>query len=373
MSPDILIIGGGAIGLSAAFRLARDGARVRLLEKSTLGAGASGSTAALLEFQTDTDRDPSLFRLAQISRGLFSIFEDEVRAVSGEGFSLELNGILQVALDDAEAGLLQAKVEGYRATGLRAEWLSKAQLAAAYPTLSLSFSGAALFGEDGQLNGDAFLTSVARAARTAGVEIIENAGDVTLTKCAGGVVACAAGGREWKADFFVVAAGAWSGAVLTPLGIGLPFNPVRGQLALYDSPAPDFPVPVCTSKGAYLAPKHSHLIVGATVEKVGFDASVTPDGRLALEKIASGFFPSATRLPLRRVIAGLRPGTPDLLPVMGFLRESKNVLVASGHYRNGMLLAPVTAQIVSDFVFHREPRMDLRPFHPDRFLVPEVC
>lgn len=372
MSRTVIVIGGGAIGLSAAFRLAGDGARVHLLERKRLGSGASGRTAALLEFQTDADRDPHLFELARLSRADFPALEEDVRALTGDGFGLETAGILVLAATERDATSLRARVAAYRADGLRADWLTGEAVARAHPALSPAPLGGAWFGEDGQVSADRFLAALSAAARAAGVDILEDAGDVTLERTGDAVVARSPSLGDIAGDTFVVAAGAWSAQALRPLGVDLPVHPVRGQLALYDATVPDLSIPVCAGAGAYLAPKHTHLVVGATVENVGYDCAPTDAGRAALAGIAGRLLAGGASLRLREVVAGLRPATPDLLPLIGFLPGHPAVMIAGGHYRNGILLAPITARLVADLVAGRRPPLDLAPFRPDRFLVPQA-
>lgn len=363
---DAVIIGGGAIGLSAAWHLAQAGARVRLIEKRALGAGASGCSASLLEFQVDTDRDPDLFRLARLSRAMFPVLEAEIRRVTGEGFGLEERGILHVALSEAEAASLRAKVARHQAQGLRAGWMEAAEVSAVLPQLRAAGFGAALFSEDGQISGESYMRALAAAARRAGVHVTEDAGDVTLERLDGAVVARSARLGDIRGGRYVVAAGAWTSAVLRPLGVELPITPVRGQLNVHDAPAPDLDRPVYTSEGGYIAPKRSHMLVGSTVEQVGFDDGVTAAARDALMRRAERLLTLAP--PLRGTTAGLRPATPDLLPIIGFLPRESQVLIAAGHYRNGMLLSPITGRLVRDLLLDRPLPLDLSPFRPERFL-----
>ncbi len=369
MHVDVIVLGGGIIGASAAYELAKEGAKVALLDKNRFGSGASGSSAAMLEFQLEAGRGEPFFSLPRASNALFPQLEAEIKALTGLGFDYDPCGILQVALTPEEADLLRQEVERQARLGLRAEWWSAEALVKKLPQLSPTNFGGAFFAEDGQVDAPKFLAAMLKAAEAGGVVSYEEEGEISLLLSEHGkVVGVSSGRKTLTAERIVIASGAWTDSLLSPLGIRLGIEPVRGQLAVYDSPNKALPHPVYTKGGVYLVPKQGYLLAGTTTEFVGFDNRTTPEGRSFIAESVGKLMPSLVPWPLRHMTAGLRPGTPDGLPFLGPLPEFENVIIVAGHYRNGVLLAPITARIVSALCQGRKPPVSITPFSPERGL-----
>ncbi len=352
---DVVVYGGGIIGALSAFELAKSGANVLLLEKNLFGAGASGNSAAMLELQIDAYRGEPFLSLAKASHDLFPALAEELKQRSGIDIQFSRCSILQVALHPDEAAFLEKECARQMKLGLKAEWLSKKDIHARFPGLAENNFGGAFFYEDGRVNGNQFLKAALAAAKKAGVTIRDNVTEMPMT------------------DFLkanrtvVVAAGAWTDEVLKPLGVRLGITPVRGQLMVIDTPTPPLPFPVYTKKGGYLTPREDGTtLAGTTVENAGFESVPTEAGRKHITGIVRTLMPKLLERPVIKMTAGLRPKSPDDLPLIGPLPEHPDVLVASGHYRNGILLAPITAKIIAALATGRPSPVPLDSFLPSR-------
>jgi glycine oxidase len=274
-----------------------------------------------------------------------------------------------LALSPADETALKAEIKRQNMLGLRCHWMDNNQLQEELPQLNESLIGGAFFAEDGQVNGEKFLRGLMNSAIAKGATVIQDCGAVSLLKEGNRVSGVKTANEHYQSDQVVVASGAWSDEVLAPLGLKLGVEPIKGQLAVFDTPRPPVPYPLYTRQRGYIAPKKDgYTLAGSTVERVGFNTNATDETRRDLASRAIQLVPLLAKAPLRALaIAGLRPGTPDDLPFLGRFPEFENLVIASGHFRNGILLAPVTGRIVNEFINGQKPSIDLTPFRPDRF------
>lgn len=366
---DAVVVGGGIIGASCAYELAKKGMRTALLDFQPFGQGASGSSAAMLEFQLDAHRGEPFFSLAKASADLFPPLYREIKNLTQIDFQYERCGILQLALNDQEAKTLQNEALRQQELGLEVTWLTSDQLSERLPFLSLSSFGGVIYEGDGQVNGEKFLSAMIRAARTTGVQAQDDLKKISLLIESGRIVGVQTPKGDFRGKVVVVAAGAWTDQLLGPIHIRLGIEPIRGQLVVYDTPRHEFPFPVYTASGGYLTPKRDGFaLAGTTVERVGFDSSTTQEGEEVIRHFAKTLFPHLSRVPVRGVTAGLRPKSPDDLPVIGPLPDHPNIIIAAGHYRNGILLAPITSKIVASLTTGETPPVPVQPFLPERVL-----
>lgn len=358
MKHDVVVIGGGIIGALSAYEIAKSGANVLLLEKQKFGLGASGNSAAMLELQIDAHRGDPFFSMAKASHDLFPSLATELQICSGMDIQFSRSSILQVALQSDEADFLKNECIRQSAMGLEATWMSAAEVNSRLPDFTKNQLGAALFSQDGQVHGGYFLEAALAAAGNTGVTIKENASDQMVQD------AFRSGSKV------VVAAGAWTDQVLKPLGVSLGVSPVRGQLMVFDTPFPAIPFPIYTKTGGYLTPKgDGTTLAGTTIENVGFDSATTEEGRKQILAIVQSLMPSLLAQPFRKMTAGLRPQSPDDLPLIGPIPDHPHVLVAAGHYRNGILLAPITAKINAALVQGLASPIPLDSFLPSRIIL----
>lgn len=366
MAYDAVVVGAGIIGSLSAFSLAKRGLRVLLLDKSHVGAGASGSTAAMLESQTDAHRGEPFLSFARRSNAMFEDLESELRGETGESIGLERNGILNIALSDKEAAALKIEIDRQQSLGLKARWIPPEAIAETWPQLNPEYAGGALFEEDGQVNAEQFLAAAVGAAKRRGATLQEGV-SVTLEQEKNRIRVFVNGERVTAGEV-VLCAGAWTDRLLEPLGVCLGLEPLKGQMLVYDTPKRILPTPVYTKSKGYITPKSGFTLVGATVERAGFDDTTTETAKTALRTQALQILPTLSRMTLRGMTAGLRPGSPDNLPLLGRLEEWKNISIAAGHFRNGILLAPITAEIVCSMLTGTPPPFPSETFAPGRFL-----
>jgi glycine oxidase len=343
-APDVAIVGAGVIGLSIAWRLAQRGVRVLLVDRGEPGHEASGAAAGILSARAEAPAPGALFELLWRSQRLFPAFVAELEAASGESCDFRQSGALHGAWTEAEMDALAEQRRWQAALGLPVESWDPATLHQAEPMLSRSFLGASYFAESAQVD-PRRLCGALRAAviresavfRQGGVQALQREGDrVTGLLIDGGFQAVGS---------VVLAAGAWSSRIP---GCDLPASaiaPVRGQLAGFSPPAPVLRHVVFADDGYLLPTAGEGLIVGSTTENVGFERGVTPTAQEHLVARARRICPNLETVPLARAWSGLRPTTGDGLPALG-PTPVRGLHLAVGHYRNGILLAPLTAALV---------------------------
>jgi glycine oxidase len=350
-SYDVAIVGGGIIGLSCAWRLAHGGARVALVDRAEPPAGATRVAAGMLAPVGELAfGEPELLKLTLAAAGLYPDFVAELEAASGVPTGYRRDGALHVALDRDEAAEMRRVHELQRSLGLGAEWLPPRRCRELEPGLTPSFNGGVHAPGEGSVDPRA-LTAALLAALTAedGVDLfLGTAVEAALVDNERIAGVRTGRGEELRAGATVLAGGAWSGhAAWLPEPARPPVRPVKGQileLRARDGAAPCNRIVSC--ERVYLVPRpDGRLIVGATVEEQGFDTAVTAGGVHELLREAYRLLPEVAEMELVEAAAGLRPGTPDNLPLVGS-SPVEGLFWATGHYRNGILLAPLAADML---------------------------
>jgi glycine oxidase len=373
---DVVFVGGGVIGLSCAWRAAQRGARVAVLERGEPGSGATGVAAGMLAPVGELSfGEPELLELTLAAARLYPGFVAELEAASGIATGYEQLGALHVALDRDEAAQLRRVHDLQRSLDLEAEWLPPRKCRELEPGLTPAFHGGVFAAGEAAVDPRALSGALAAALAAEGAEVrtgVEVVEGVFDGERLGGVRVLptvdsdrgddAAG--EYLAETVVLASGAWSGAAeWLPEQARPRVRPVKGQvleLRRRDDEPPAHHI--LASERVYLVPRpDGRLIVGATVEEMGFDTAVTAGGVHELLREAYRLLPDVAEMELLDAVAGLRPGTPDNLPIVG-PGAIDGLVLATGHYRNGILLAPLAAETVanllspdrrSSFVAHR--------------------
>jgi glycine oxidase len=354
-SYDAVIVGGGVIGLSCAWRLSRRGADAVVVEKSpSPPAGATRVAAGVVAPGGELGvGEPELLKMTLAAAELYPGFVDELEAASGLSSGYAEHGALHVALDRDEAGELRRIHDLQRSLGLGAEWLPPRRCRELEPGLTPSFHGGVHAPGEAAVDPRALSGALLAALAAEGVEVRTGA-EVEAALLDGerltGIRTAA--GEELRAPTVVLAAGAWSGqAGWLPEAARPPVRPVKGQileLRARDGAAPC--ARIVASERVYLTPRpDGRLIAGATVEEQGFDTAVTAGGVHELLREAYRLLPEVAEMELVEATAGLRPGTPDNLPLVG-PSPVEGLLWATGHYRNGILLAPLAADAVADLL-----------------------
>lgn len=367
---DVLVLGGGIIGVSTAYELAKSGFRVGLLDKRSLGKGASGASAAMLERQLDSFKGDDFISLADYSLRLLPSLHKEIIDITGIDFHLETCGILEIAATKEEAAFLNDKIHSHRRRGWPASWKKPAELLKEIPGLRPDFYGGAFYAGDGQVHGTRFLLAMLTGARAKGVEIRDNLGEWEWLGDQKNITGIRCKDDSYAGDRIVLAAGAWTDQLLAPLHSELGIEPVRGQMVVLSAPETSLPYPIYTPDKGYLVPKRDGtLLVGATVERVGFDESTTESARDELLALAVDLWPPLRNAKRITTTVGLRPKSTNELPFIGDLPGYPNIMVAAGHYRNGILLSAGTAAAVAALLSGQSVPLDLTPFSPRRVLV----
>ena len=370
-SSDVLVVGAGVIGLACAWRAAQRGMSVRVIDRETPGSGASRVAAGMLAPVGEASwGEESLLQLNLAAARAYSDFAAELEDCSGHPVGYRRCGALHVALDRDEAEELRRRHELQRSLGLDAEWMRPARCRELEPGLTPACAGGVLAADDGEVDPRTLVAALVAAIERAGGEVVagaEASGAVIEGERLRGVVI--PDGRELRADQVVLATGAWSGkASWLPPDALPPVRPVKGQILYLRGPADD---PVCerivATQRVYIVPRgDGRVVVGATVEERGFELTVTAGGVHELLREAYRVLPEIVELELCEAIAGLRPGTPDNAPVIG-RGTLQGLVLATGHYRNGILLAPVTADAVAALLAGEEPPAPAAAMAPERF------
>ena len=368
---DAVVVGGGVIGLACAWRAASRGARVRVLERDRPGAGASGVAAGMLAPVGEaTWGEEELLRLALASAQAWPSFAAELEADAGAEIGYRRCGALHVALDRDEAEVLARRLELLDSLGLDAERLRPRAARGLEPAISPSCAAALHVPGEAAVDPRAVVAALIAALQARGGELIGDAEVIEPILAGERILGVrTADGAEHRAPHVVLAAGCWSGALGWLRGDARPpVRPVKGQILILRGSAAE---PVCqrmvATERVYLVPRDDgRLVVGATVEEQGFDLRVTAGGVYELLREAYRAIPEIAELELVETLAGMRPGTPDNAPLIG-RGAHDGLLVATGHYRNGILLAPVTADAIAAMIAGSPPELELAPFDPARF------
>lgn len=363
---DAVVIGAGLIGLACAWRAAKRGLSVLVIDRAAApAAGSSGVAAGMLAPVTEADfGEERLLRVNLAGRARWPAFAAELEERTGLPTGFRESGALVVAADRDDAEALRRLHDFQRGLGLDVEWLTPGACRRLEPGLSPRIAGGIAAHGDAQADPRATARALASVmdelALGLRVEAIEHRGGrVTGVRTDAGVISC-----EWV----VVAAGAWS-PELAPDGEGPPVRPVKGQiLELRARAGLDEPLSriVRTPRCYLLARGDGRVVLGATVEEQGFDTAVTADGVYRLLEAAWEVLPEVGELELVEAHAGLRPGTPDNGAVVG-PGELDGLVWATGHWRNGVLLAPITGDAVADLLGGGSVPNEMAPLAPDRF------
>jgi glycine oxidase len=373
---DAIVVGGGVIGLSCAWRAAQRGARVAVLERGEPGCGATRVAAGMLAPVGElTFGEPELLERTLAAARLYPDFVAELEAATGESTGYERLGALHVALDRDEAAQLRRVHDLQRSLDLEAEWLPPRRCRELEPGLTPSFHGGVFAPGEAAVDPRALTRVLLAALAAEGVEVWTGAevvdGIFDGEWLAGVRIA---GGEELRAEMVVLATGAWAGATeWLPEHARPRVRPVKGQvleLRARELPgaAPGEPVArhILASERVYLVPRRDgRLVVGATVEEMGFDTAVTAGGAHELLREAYRLLPDIAEMELLGATAGLRPGTPNNLPLVG-PGAIDGLVLATGHFRNGILLAPLAAQALADLLAGA-PSSDRRSSFPAAF------
>ena len=365
----IIILGGGVIGLSIAAALGREGAAVTVLDAGSPGQ-ASWAAAGMLAPLAELSRPGPFVSAAVESLHQWPAFAARLREETGQGLSLFGPGTLRIARTEDEGAALRAAQAWQSSFGLPLHLLDAAQVGALEPALSREISSALLSLSEQSVEPRVLLTALTASCRQHRVQIFERRTATGFVTTGEHITAVQTAEGAVSGDIFVVAGGAWSEVLGRNLGVHFPISPLRGQMI---SLGPCSPAPIrhiVYTHGSYLVPRpDGTVIAGATEEPAGFDAETTTAGLDTLRRNACGLVPTLSEVPLGSAWAGLRPVSADGLPMIGTVPGWENLHIAAGHGRNGILLTPLTGGWLAGHLLRGEPIPTA--FSPERFC--EVC
>ena len=363
---DVAVVGGGVIGLAAAWRLRARGLSVALIDERP-GRGASWAAAGMLAPITEVHYgEEDLLQLNLASARRYPEFVDELESVSGTSVGYRRSGTIMVARDSDENEALGELWRFQRQMGLPAERLRARECRRLEPGLSPRVRGGILVESDHQIDNRALISALLVACRKSGVRFVEE--PVASVELDGARPRARVASGTIETDIVVLSAGAMSGNLAGLPRNLVPVRPVKGQL-LHLSGPPGSDVSGRNVRGldVYAVPRgDGRLVVGATVEERGFDHTVTAGGVYELLRDAYELLPGITELEFEEVTSGLRPTTPDNAPLIG-KTAVEGLLCATGHFRNGILLAPITAEAIAELCATGRELEEVRPFSAQRF------
>lgn len=341
MDSDFLIVGGGVIGLSGALELARQGARVTVLERGVCGGESSWAGGGILSPLPPWDYPPAVTDLTQLSCRLFPEWVGRVAEISGIDPEYRVSGLRVMPPFDVEKAAQWCAGHGVR----------------------LEQDGEGLWLPDvAQVRNPRLIKALRLVLERMGVRIVERTEVTGIVSTEDRVGRLDTTAGPFAAEHYVVAAGAWSKKLLGKQGVQLDIKPVRGQMLLYKA-QPGMLRHIILQNGTYLIPRDDgHILVGSTLEDVGFDRATTEEARVALHARALGMLPQLAQAEFIQHWAGLRPAAPGNIPIIARHPRLENLFLNGGHFRYGVTMAPASAQILANRLFNREQPFDVSSY-----------
>ncbi|RXZ84827.1 glycine oxidase ThiO [Paenibacillaceae bacterium] len=369
MSETIVVMGGGVVGLSCAFELQRRGHQVTVLEINSCGGQASGAAAGMLApYSENMEGADPFFGLCLQSLQRYPAWQAAVKDASGQQFEYTESGSLYIAYHDADLLALEGRLRWQRQFGSSGVVLEGDELFRLEPGLSRDVRAALYTPEESHLYAPHYVKALEEGCRRIGVQIYEQLEQLAIEEFAGEVLIAAQDGRRFNGDKLLVCSGAWAAELEAAFGIRIPVYPIRGQICAYHTAGMTAVNHMVFSSQGYLVQKENGtLVCGASEDIAGFDTSVTERGIDRLRRWNKRVFPFLTEVEPFHRWAGLRPSTQDGLPLIGALPNANRVVFAAGHYRNGILLSPATAELAACYIEGREPAAFTQAFDPARF------
>jgi glycine oxidase len=357
---NVVVVGGGAIGLLTSLLLARTGITVMLIESSGVGRESSWAGGGIVSPLYPWRYSAAVTALAHWSQDFYPGLGQRLLAQTGVDPEVHVTGLYWLDLDDEAEALVWAQREGRP--------LYSVDIAEAYrdvPVLGSGFERAIHMPGVANVRNPRLVKAL-RAALAAmpNVELREHCPVTGFIQENGQIRGVTTAGGEIRAERVVLAAGAWSGELLRTLGLQLPVEPVKGQMILYKC-AEDFLPSMVLAKGRYAIPRRDgHILIGSTLEYAGFDKTPTDDALESLKASAEELLPALKGAEVVGHWAGLRPGSPEGIPFIGELPTHPGLWLNCGHFRNGLVLAPASCQLLADLMLGREPIIDPAPYAP---------
>ena len=366
-SPDVIIVGGGVIGCSIAFHLAKSGVRVVVVERGRWGAGASHAASGGLG---TTDESHPYDRMERESLRLFHGLAEELRELCGVDVELVKCGQLDLALSEDDVKRSKGEVSRSRELGGRASWLDAKEVREMEPEIASTVLGAVHRPENYRVNNQRVTEAFVRAARRLGAKFRQGADVFGLAHQGRRITGVRLQGEELHADRVVIAAGPWTDGIARSAGVAVPVRPVRGQNLNLQPTMRGITTIVHGSSGVLVPRNDGSIMAGVTIEEAGFDNRVTAEGVRSIMNVVISLVPQLGDASLNWAVSGLRPGSPDDMPLLGPVRGMDGLILASGHFMSGILLSPVTGLLITNLITGGDTEL-LSGFSPNRFVSPE--
>ncbi|MCW2294378.1 glycine oxidase [Pseudomonas sp. BIGb0408] len=360
MRADVIVVGGGVIGLLSAYQLAAAGKRVTLLDRGPLGGEASWAGGGIVSPLYPWRYSQAVTALAHWSQDFYPGLGQRLLAQTGLDPEVHVTGLYWLDLEDQAEALAWAQREGRPLHEVSVD-----SAYAAVAPLGEGFQRAIYMSGVANVRNPRLVKALRMALQAMpAVTLIENSPVEGFVRDVDRVVGVRTADGESLGEQVVVAAGAWSGEVLRSLGLALPVEPVKGQMILFKC-AEDFLLSMVLARGRYAIPRRDgHILVGSTLEHAGFDKTPTVDALSSLRASAEALLPALKDAQVVGHWAGLRPGSPEGIPFIGEVPGHEGLWLNCGHYRNGLVLAPASCQLLVDLMLGREPIIDPAPYAP---------
>ncbi|WP_270573200.1 glycine oxidase ThiO [Bacillus glycinifermentans] len=345
---ETIVIGGGIIGVSIAYHLAKAGKQTAVFESGEVGKKASRAAAGMLGAHAECDKPGTFFEFARASQTAYKRLTAELKSVSGIDIRRHDGGILKLAFTESDRARLMEM-----AALDSAEWLTPQEVYEKEPHAAKGILGANFIRDDVHVEPISVCRAFAKGAKLFGADIFEYAPVFSIEAAAGGGVRIQTASGAAEADHAVIASGVWSGVFFQQLGLNKRFYPVKGEcLSVWNDSIPL--MRTLYHDHCYIVPRHSgKLVIGATMKAGDWNEQPDVDGIEAVMKKAKTMLPRIGGLKIDRCWAGLRPETEDGNPYIGRHPENDSILFAAGHFRNGILLAPATGEMITDMILSR--------------------
>jgi glycine oxidase len=354
----IIIVGAGVIGLLTAYNLAPHVQRITLIDRGAAGQESSWAGGGIVSPLYPWRYSPAVTALAHWSQDFYPQLGQRLFAATGIDPEVHTTGLYWLDLDDEAQALAWAEREG---RPLRAVDISAAY--DAVPVLGAGYKRAVYMADVANVRNPRLVKSLKAALQAMPNVVLQEQAEVEgFVREGDAVVGVRTRTGELRGDQVVLTAGAWSGELLQTLGMHLPVEPVKGQMILFKCEA-DFLPSMVLAKGRYAIPRRDgHILVGSTLERVGFDKTPTVDALESLKVSAIELLPALAKAVPVKQWAGLRPGSPEGIPYIGPVAGKPGLWLNCGHYRNGLVLAPASCQLFADLLLGREPVIDPAPY-----------
>jgi len=369
-SSDVVVVGGGVIGLAVAYYLAREKMAVTLVERGAVGREASWAAAGYLSFQGSSNRPGPRLELTRTSARMYEGWISELGELTPADTGFWRSGLLELYVDDAEVREARERATWQRAAGYAVEWLDETSVRRRQPALmpELPVRGALLFPEVAQVRPPRLLKALAEAVRRLGVNIREYSAVVGLARSGDRVAGVSlASGESIPAPIVVNAAGSWASQLASEMA-AMPIRPIKGTIVLLEVAVQPSREILVSAAGSLYPRADNKLLLGATMEDVGYDRRVKLEAVQTLVQQALSLVPGLRDATLVTAWTGLRPYSHDNVPYLGAVPDLEGAFVAAGHYRSGILLAPITGLLLKEAILGQTSTLAMEPYQMSRAL-----